>query len=72
MKTAQKPKVEPLRIVAMQPDQMLAIWPHVSKYFASFEERSRGSIKAGYLLMGCIDSKFQCWIASDGTVVKAC
>jgi len=67
-----KKKPEPLRIVAMPPDQMMAVWPHVLKYFASFVERSRGSIRAGDLLLDCINSKRQCWIASDSETVKAC
>ena len=66
-------KISPeLRIVAVQPEQMRGIWPHVSKYFASFEDRSRGSMLAYDLYVQCVNGERQCWIASDGEVVKAC
>jgi len=66
-------KIEPLlQIVAVQPQHMRPLWPHLSGYFKSFEERSDGSILAFDLYSQCVSGERQCWIASDGNVVKAC
>jgi hypothetical protein len=72
MKPALKQEYDGLHIVGVQSAQMMAVWPHVSKYFASFEERSRGSAKAGDLLFQCIKAERQCWVATDGAEIKAC
>ena len=66
-------KIEPgLRIVGVQSYQMKAMWPHIEKYFQSFEERSRGAILAYDLLAQCMAAQRQCWIATDGVYVQAC
>ena len=61
-----------MNIVGVQSHQMLAVWPHVSEHLKRFEARSGGEIKAGVLLNQCIKAERQCWIATDGKVVKAC
>ena len=61
-----------MKIAGVQADQMMALWPHVKDYFRSFEELSKGELTAGELLTYVIDKKMQCWIATDGSVVKAC
>jgi hypothetical protein len=61
-----------LHIVGVQSHHMKAMWPHVEKYFRSFEERSRGAILAYDLLLQCSEAKRQCWVATDGRQVFAC
>ena len=61
-----------MKIAGVQPDQMMALWPHVKDYFRSFEDRSDGELSAGELLTHVIDKQLQCWVATDGEVVKAC
>ncbi len=61
-----------MNIAGVQADQMMALWPHVKDYFRSFEDRSDGELTAGELLTCVIDKKLQCWVATDGEVVKAC
>ena len=61
-----------MKIAGVQADQMMALWPHVKDHFRSFENRSDGELTAGELLTCVIDKKLQCWVATDGEVVKAC
>jgi len=61
-----------LKIIGVQSHQMMALWPHVSEHFKSFQDRSTGELTAGELLTHVIDKKLQCWIATDGEEVKAC
>ncbi len=61
-----------MKIAGVQSAQMMAVWPHVKDYFRSFEDRSDGELTAGELLTCVIDKQLQCWIATDGEVVKAC
>jgi len=61
-----------MTIVGVQSHQMMALWPHVKDYFRSFEDRSKGELTAGELLLRVLDSKLQCWIATDGKEVGAC
>ena len=64
--------VPALHIVGIQSHQMRAMWPHVEKYFKSFEERSRGALLAYDLLAQCCNAERQCWVATDGERVQAC
>jgi hypothetical protein len=61
-----------LEIVGIKPDQIMDVWPHVSGYFESFQDRSKGELTAGELLLHVIEKRLQCWIALDGKEVKAC
>ncbi len=61
-----------MNIAGVQANQMMKLWPHVKDYFRSFEDLSKGELTAGELLTCVIDKKIQCWIATDGDVVKAC
>ena len=61
-----------MKIAGVQADQMMALWPHVKDYFRSCEDRSDGELSAGELLTHVIDKQLQCWVATDGEVVKAC
>lgn len=65
--------IEPgLRAVGVPPADMRAVWPYVEKYFQSFEDRSRGELVKEELLYQVCQGLRQCWIVTDGDVVKAC
>jgi len=65
-------EVKPFHCVGVQIAQMEAMWPHVEKYFKSFEQRSKGEVTAVGLLRQVMEGIRQCWVATDGDVVKAC
>jgi len=65
-------QIRAMRIIALKPEQMRGMWPHIEGYFQSFQDRSRGAILAYDLLAQCMSGDRQCWIATDGHKVSAC
>jgi len=63
-----------IRIVGVQPEDIMDVWPYVKEYFASFETRAKGFLTASDLLTSVIDGKMQCWIAVGEEIsdVRAC
>lgn len=65
--------IKPQCVIAGVPiRQVMTLWPHVKEHFASFQDRSKGTVTAGRLLDDVMHGKRQCWVALDGKEVKAC
>ena len=59
-------------VSCVNPDQALILWPHVARFFASFEERSEGEVKASELFAMVLKRERQMWVAVVGKEIKAC
>lgn len=61
-------------IVGIPAANALFLWPRVKHYFASFEDRSDGFVKAEDLIRAVVEKRRQMWLAvqPDGWKIKAC
>lgn len=61
-----------MTITGVKRHELPAVLPRIREYFDSFAKRAKGEVSAEELILSVVQGRRQCWLALDGSEIKAC